>query len=104
MQLKRRLNFKIYLRAITAVLLFITWGLSTFSGILLYLAPSGSRSGQAILFLGFTKSTWGDIHFWISVAAIVVTIIHIIVDWKVLRSVIRYMASTHRGQIPTVEK
>ena len=44
-----------------------------------------------------TKSQWGDIHFWIAVATVVVTVVHMIIDWRALRGVIRYLVSTHRS-------
>ena len=62
----------------------------------LWLAPSGQRAGQQILLLGLTKSEWGDIHFWIGVATVAVTLIHLIIDWKALRGVIRYLTTVHR--------
>jgi membrane protease YdiL (CAAX protease family) len=104
MQPRKPLKPKIYARAITAILLIVTWALITLSGVLLYLAPSGFRSGRAVLFLGLSKSAWDDIHFWIGVITVVVIILHIIIDWKALRGVIRYLTSTHRGPLPTVEK
>ncbi len=101
---KRPFKFKLYLRAVTAILLLVTWGLITLSGILIYLAPTGQRSGQATLFLGLSKSTWNDIHFWLGVATVAVTVIHIIIDWKALFGLIRYLVSMHRGPLPTVKK
>jgi hypothetical protein len=97
MQPGRPIKVKIYARAVTAIILITTWALVTLSGILLYLAPSGFRSGRQPLLLGFTKSMWNDIHFWIGVAAVVAIVIHMIIDWKALRGVIRYLTSVHRN-------
>lgn len=96
MQPRSPVKIKIYARAVTAILLIITWALIVLSGIILYLAPSGFRSGKQELWLGLTKSTWDDIHFWIGVATVAVTVIHMIIDWKALRGVIRYLTSAHR--------
>jgi hypothetical protein len=104
MQQKRPIKLKIYARAVTAILLIITWALITLSGIVIYLAPSGFRSGKTALFLGLTKTTWNDVHFWIGIITVAVIVIHLIIDWKALRGVIRYLTSTHRGPAPTVEK
>ncbi len=104
MQQKKPLKLKIYARAITAILLIITWVLITLSGVILYFAPSGFRSGRVELFLGLTKTTWDDIHFWLGVATVAVIIIHLVLDWKALRGVIRYLTSTHRGPLPTIQK
>lgn len=104
MEPKKPFNFKIYARAITAILLIITWVLITLSGVVLYFAPSGFRSGKAELFLGMTKPTWDEIHFWLGVVTVAVIVIHLILDWKVLRSVLKYLTSIHRGQLPTIQK
>jgi hypothetical protein len=104
MQSGNPFKIKIYARAITAILLIITWVLIVLSGIVLYLAPSGFRSGRQELWLGLTKSAWDDIHFWIGVATVVVIVFHIIIDWKAMRGVIRYLTSTHRGTLASIEK
>jgi len=67
------------------------WGLSVFSGFILWAAPSGYRAGRMILFLGMTKRQWGDWHTWFSLIAIIITIIHLIVDWKGLKGSIKYL-------------
>jgi len=58
----RPVKFKAYVRAVVAVALFIVWGLSAFTGVLLWLAPTGRRAGQRLLLLDLTKDEWGDIH------------------------------------------
>jgi len=93
---KRPIKFKVYARAVTAILLIAAWSLVGLTGLLLWLAPSGQRAGQQILLLGLTKHEWGDIHFWIGVATVAVTLIHLIIDWKALRGVIRYLTTVHR--------
>jgi hypothetical protein len=92
----RPVKVKIYARAVVALLLITAWGLVTLSGLVLWLAPAGPRSGRQSLLLGLTKSEWSDVHFWIAVAAFIVTVVHIIIDWKALRGVVRYLTSTHR--------
>ena len=93
---KRPIKFKVYARAVTAILLIAVWSLVGLTGLLLWMAPSGQRAGQQILLLGITKSGWGDIHFWIGAATVAVTLIHLIIDWKALRGVIRYLTTVHR--------
>ena len=97
MKSKRPFRVKLYTRAVVAIMLITTWCLAALTGFLLWLAPTGPRSGQMPLLFEMTKSEWGDIHFWISVAAIVVTLLHMVVDWRALRGVIRYMISVHRS-------
>jgi cytochrome b subunit of formate dehydrogenase len=93
---RSQIKVKVYSRAIVAIILITAWSLVTLSGLVLWLAPSGTRSGRQLLLLGLTKSEWNDVHFWIAVIAILVTIVHIVIDWKALRAVIRYMVSAHR--------
>ena len=92
-------RMKAQIRAIIAFALIFFWAISALSGFLLYLAPTGPRSGRIILFL-LSKSDWKDVHFWISVAAGIVTIIHIIIDWRALKACTRFLVSTERGERP----
>ena len=96
MKEKRPIRVKIYARAVVAIMLIIVWSLLALTGLLLWLAPSGQGAGKRVLLLELTKSEWGDIHFWFAVATVVVTVAHMIIDWKALRGVIRYLTSVHR--------
>ena len=100
---KRQIKPKVYARAVTAIVLIVTWLMSAFSGLILWLAPEGRQSGKQQLLLDITKENWGDIHFIISVAVMVVTIAHVIIDWKALRGVIRYMTSVHRDRVTQIQ-
>ena len=97
MKANRPIRFKVYARAVIAILLIVSWVVLSFTGLLLWLAPSGRRAGQVPLLLNLTKNELGDVHFWIAVATVVVTVVHMIVDWKALRGVIRYLTSVHRS-------
>ena len=99
---KRAIKPKIYARAVIAIALIISWVLSAFSGLILWLAPEVRRAGQQPLLFSITKENWGEVHFWICVAVVVVTIIHIIIDWKALRGVIRYLTSVHRERFTRI--
>ncbi|MBM3167424.1 MAG: DUF4405 domain-containing protein [Chloroflexi bacterium] len=96
MRRKREIKVKLYARAIIAITLITSWSLLSLSGLVLWLAPTGRRSGQIELLFGLTKHEWGDVHFWIAIATIIITLAHIIIDWKVFRGIIRYLTSTHR--------
>lgn len=96
MNRKRPVKMKVYARSVVAILLIIVWSLIAITGVLLWLAPSGRRSGQIELLFGLTKGEWGDVHFWIGVATLVITFIHVVIDWRALRGVIRYLIATHR--------
>ncbi|MFC1902636.1 DUF4405 domain-containing protein [Chloroflexota bacterium] len=96
MKSARTFRPKVYARAVVAIMLITVWSLVALTGLLLWLAPSGQRSGQQLLLFELTKSEWGDVHFWIGVATAVVTIMHLIIDWRALVGVIRYLTSVHR--------
>jgi hypothetical protein len=98
MSYNRPIKVKVYARAVVAIALIIVWVLVALTGLLLWLAPSGPQSGRQLLLLNLTKSEWGDIHFWVAVAVLIVTLAHIIIDWRALRGVIRYLVSVHREQ------
>lgn len=83
-------------RALVALLALLCWGLAALSGFLLYLAPSGPRSGWIEL-LWLTKHQWGELHFWLSVVASIVIGLHIVVDWRALKVCLRYLTRSDRA-------
>jgi len=99
---KQKIKPKVYARAIVAIALITVWVSSAISGLILWLAPDVRQAGQQPLLFGITKHNWGEIHFWICVTVLVVTILHIIIDWKALRGVLRYLTSVHREQITRI--
>lgn len=99
----RPLKLKSYLRSWVAIGLLVTWFIVAVTGVLLWLAPDGRQSGQIELFMGLTKHEWGDIHWWVAVATVSITTIHLIIDWKALKGAMRYLVSVHREQVPGVQ-
>jgi len=91
---------KARIRAIVVIALIALWSLSVLSGFLLYAAPEGPRSGWVELLFLLTKREWNDVHFWVSAAAAVVTVVHLVIDRKALKSVVRFLVSTERGRAP----
>lgn len=85
------------IRGLIGIGLLIFWTISALSGIILYLAPSGQRAGQAILLFGLDKHEWSEFHTWLSFLALGITILHVIIDWKILVAVVKYLA---KGSIP----
>lgn len=92
----REINWRTYARAIIAVAMMMLWSLVLFSGYLLWLVPHGPRSGQTVLLFGLSKREWGDWHLWFSVAASLVTLAHLVVDWRGFCGCMKYLASVHR--------
>lgn len=91
-----QIKTKLYTRAIVAIMLISIWCLTALTGFVLWAAPAGPRAGWRVIFLGLTKHDWNKIHLWFGVAMIVITLIHLALDWKALRGVIRYLTSVHR--------
>jgi hypothetical protein len=87
------------LRGFIGISMIVLWAIVALTGFLLEFAPSGQRSGQLVIFL-LTKTQWGDIHYWMSIAAGALTLIHLIVDWKALKACARYLVSSERGEKP----
>jgi len=87
------------LRGFIAISMIALWAIVALTGFLLEFAPSGQRSGRLFI-LALTKTQWGDIHFWMSIAAGALTIIHLMVDWKALKACARYLISAERGERP----
>jgi len=85
------------IRGLVSVGLLIFWGMSALSGFILYLAPEGQRSGKAILLFGLAKHGWSQLHTWTSFLALGITILHIIIDWKILVAVVKYLV---KGIVP----
>ena len=95
-----QVNLRTYARAMIAVAMMVTWSLVATSGLLLWLAPRGPRSGFQLLLFELTKHEWGELHVWFSVIAMVVTAVHLIVDWRGLCGCMKYLTSVHRSGSP----
>lgn len=71
-----------------------------FSGLLCQnCTPGWTKLRLWVTLLFLTKQQWGDVHFWIAVVAIIVTVIHIAADWRALRGCIRYLSSIERSPV-----
>ncbi len=79
------------IRGIISIGLLTFWTISAISGFILWLAPEGQRSGRTPLLFGFTKHQWSEFHIWFSFLALGITLVHIIVDWRILVAVIKLL-------------
>lgn len=70
------LNFLVDALALVAFLGLLATGL-----ILWTLLPPGSRGGHGLSLWGLTRHDFGDIHFWIAVALVVLLILHVALHW-----------------------
>ncbi len=87
------------IRGLISICLLLSWAISALSGLVLYLAPEGQRSGKIILLFGLTKHEWSEFHTWSSFLALGITFLHIIIDWRILVAVVKYLV---KGNIPKV--
>ena len=95
----RDINIKIYSRAVVAIIMITAWILVGISGFILWIAPPGPRSGSIPLLFDLTKNDWREVYIWIAVITAAMTLIHIIIDWKTLLAVLKYMVSIHRDRV-----
>ncbi len=75
--------------------------LSSVGLILLYRLPPGTGgrgSGEpALTLLGLGRHDWGDIHFYIAIALVLLVIIHVALHWKWVKNTLGSLL-THRGE------
>ncbi|MFA5189666.1 MAG: DUF4405 domain-containing protein [Verrucomicrobiia bacterium] len=60
----------------------------TGTGLLLsFRMPPGSRGGRGLEFLGWGRHDWGDVHLWIALAVIALTVAHLVLNWAWVKKV-----------------
>ena len=65
------------------MLLWLLFCLLSGTGLLLaYRLPPGSRGGRGLSALGWTRHEWGDLHYWISLAFLLLIVIHMALHWR----------------------
>lgn len=70
------------------LLLYLSFCLLTGTGFLMaFRLPPGSRGGQRLEVLGWTRHQWGDLHTWISYLFIALVVIHLAMNWAWLAKV-----------------
>jgi hypothetical protein len=82
-------RLKVRLRAVIGLVLITAWSLVIVSGLVLWAAPHGPRSGRQELLLGLAKREWGTVHLRLSLAALAVTVAHVALNWRMFRSALR---------------
>jgi len=90
-----RTRIRIYARAMTDVFLILLWLPATFTGLILWepmgFVPEGPGKGERIMLWGLTTAEWGDIHWWISAAAVGMTLVHVALDFKAFKGAVKYL-------------
>lgn len=82
-------RLRVRLRAVIGIALITAWSLVIVSGLVLWAAPHGPRSCRQELLLGLAKREWDNVHVWLSLAALAVTVAHVALSWKMFRSAMR---------------
>jgi len=70
------LNFAIDTAGLVLMLAMAATGL-----LLKWVLPPGSRGGQGLQLWGLTRHAWGDVHFWLALALVLLLFIHIALHW-----------------------
>lgn len=72
--------------AIIDIFAFISAILSFFTGIILYLKfPAGEKTGR-LIYWGFTKFQWIDLHVYTSFALLALVLIHLLLHWNWIKN------------------
>src|SRR6516225_5035711 len=63
--------------------LYLVASALTGTGLLLaYRLPHGAARAGRILFLGLDRHEWGDIHTWLAYVAILLAVVHLLLNWQ----------------------
>ena len=92
-------RLRIWARAVVDIALVLAWLPATLTGILLWdpagFTPTGPWRGEREMLWGYTTHQWGDIHWWICVAAVALTLAHIALDFKAFKGAMKYLVHAH---------
>jgi len=68
---------------VDAFLYVVVVALAVVGALMALVIPEGPASaGSAKLFLGLHRHQWGNIHAWLSLAFVVVLVVHLVLSWK----------------------
>jgi Domain of unknown function (DUF4405) len=80
-------------KKVTDLALYLVACTLTGTGLLLaYRLPHGEGHAGRILFLGYGRHEWGDIHTWLAYVAIFLVVVHLLLNWQWL---LKVAASKH---------
>ena len=94
------LSFRVKACYVNFVLLLVTGALTYASGFVLWLVlPRGQEHGRFSAdntFLGLNRSSWEYIHIVMSLLFLVLTIVHLMLNWAWIRNVTKCLISHSR--------
>lgn len=92
-------RIRIWSRAMVDIFLVLAWLPATITGVMLWapagLVPDGPGKGERVMLWGLTTREWGDIHWWICVVAVALTLLHIALDFKAFKGAMKYLIHSH---------
>jgi hypothetical protein len=84
------------IRAIVTLSLMLTWASVAITGFMLEFGgrhgpPAGEfeRTREAVTTSLFSGHMLGEMHFWLAIVALVITFVHIALDWKMFTANLR---------------
>ncbi len=96
---RQRNQARAYQRALVNIALIVAWSMVVLTGLLLYVLPKGQHAGQTVYVL-LTRAGWEELHFWIGLVAVLVTLTHISLDWCALKGSLRCLFGGRRPSHP----
>lgn len=91
----KKVNPLVYTKGVIGLLLLVVWSIVAVTGFIMWMAPHGQGTGSQSFLLNMSRHDWGELHFWFAVTAVVVTIVHIVVDWKPFVSSLKHIFKAH---------
>jgi hypothetical protein len=78
----------------------------TATGLLLrFVLPPGSRGGQGLRLWNMTRHDWGDLHFWLALALLLIALVHVALHWTwVCTLLARWTTRTARPLAPSLAR
>lgn len=92
-----RRNPLVYTKGIIGILLLTVWSAVLGTGIIMWLAPHGQGRGSEPVLFSLTRHDWGDLHLYLALTAVVITIVHVVIDWKPFVNCVKHVVITHQG-------
>lgn len=84
---------------VDVVTLLVFFGLVETGLLLYFVLPPGSGK-QGLSLWGLSRHEWGDIHFWLSLAIIALIVLHVVLHWQWVCTVIqRKLGSPEQGPL-----
>ena len=92
-----RINPLVYTKGVIGILLLTVWTFVLTTGIIMWLAPHGQGRGSDPYLFGLTRHDWGELHLYLALTAVIITIVHVVIDWRLFVNCVKHVVKTHQG-------